>query len=108
MAVKEDLRSPLEAIHQAELEIERRLEAARERAQAIVQEALEKARSLESQAEEEGQREAGEAFIAAARAQAAQIEASGQEEAQRIRQQGQAKISLAAQRIVEIILQHHR
>lgn len=102
-----ELWPPLVAIRVREVQLRKRILAAREEAQALVREAEEKALAIRERAEEEAPQEAQSFYageIARVQAQAAKIVAPGEKEAQALRRRGRKNIEEAAQRIVEAVL----
>jgi len=102
-----ELWPPLVAIRVREVQLRKRVLAAREEAEALVREAEEKALAIREGAEEEAPEEARSFYageIAKAQAEARKIVAAGEKEAEALRTQGRKNLEEAAQRIAEAVL----
>ncbi len=99
--------SPLQAIHQKELELRRRVEEARRQVEAKIQAAREEAEHTVARADHKGRMEA-EAFyqrgIEEAKREAEAMVTAAHEEAAALRRQAAARLNDAARRIVELVL----
>jgi len=99
--------SPLQAIHQQELALRRRLEAARRQAAAQIQEAHEEAARLQAQADQEGRMAAETCYqqgIEQARREAEAIMTAAQEEAMALRHRTLPRLHEVAAHIMELVL----
>jgi vacuolar-type H+-ATPase subunit H len=99
--------SPLQAINQKELELRRRIEAARRKVEAQIQSAREEAKQTIAQADRAGQKEAGllyECGIEEARQEAETVVAAARENAVALRRQVTANLDEAAGQILQLVL----
>jgi vacuolar-type H+-ATPase subunit H len=99
--------SPLQAIHQQELALRHRLEAARRQAEAQIQEAREAAERLMAQADQEGRTAAEACYqqgIEQAHHEAEALVTTAQAEALALRQRTMARLPEVAAHIVELVL----
>lgn len=99
--------SPLQVIHQKELELKRRIEAAQERMESRLQAAREAAARTIAQAEQTGKSEAEALYkqgLESARREAEAILAAAQAEAGELRRRARLRLEEAARHIVELIL----
>lgn len=99
--------SPLQAIHQHELALRHRLEAARRQAESQIQEARAAAERLIAQADQEGRAAAEACYqqgIEQAQRQAEAIVTAAQAEAMALRQRTLARLPEVAAHIVELVL----
>ena len=102
-----DPTSPLPAIHQKETEVRRRLEAARQQAEASLQAARQEAQQIVAQAEQEGHAEAKAYFeqgLEAAQQEAEAILAAAQAEAATLHDRVATKLNEAAKQILRLVL----
>jgi vacuolar-type H+-ATPase subunit H len=99
--------SPLQAIHQKEVELRRRFEQARQKAEADLQVARDEARQLVAQADQQGRTEAKTLFeqgLAAAQQEAEAILIAAHEEAATLQQRVAASLDVATEQIVKLVL----
>ena len=99
--------SPLQAIHQQELALRRRLEAARRQAEAQIQEARAEAERLVAQADQEGRAAAAACYqqgLEQAHREAEAIVTAAQAEAMALRHRTMARLHEVAAHIVELVL----
>ncbi|MBI1880900.1 MAG: hypothetical protein HYR94_22200 [Chloroflexi bacterium] len=99
--------SPLQTIHQKEIVLQRRVEAARQQAEVGLQAAREEARRMAAQAEQEGQAEAKAFFeqgLEAAHLEAEAILIAAQAEAATLHDRVAPRLNEAAQQILKLVL----
>ena len=99
--------SPLQAIHQKELELRRRVEQAQRQAEAQMLVARQEAKKIIAQAEQQGRAEAEDIFqqgLEAARQQAQDIVAGAHQEAATLRDRATARLDKVAGQIVALVL----
>ena len=99
--------SPLQAINQKELELRRRIEEARRKAEAQIQSTREEAKQTTAQADREGQAEAKvlyERGIEEARQEAETVVTAAKEKAVALRRQVTANLDEAAGQILQLVL----
>jgi vacuolar-type H+-ATPase subunit H len=99
--------SPLQAIHQQELALRRRLEAARQQSEAQIQEARAEAERMQAQADQEGRVAAETCYqqgIEQARREAEALVTAAQEEAMALRHRTMARLNEVAAHIVKLVL----
>ncbi len=99
--------SPLQLIHQQELELRRRVDEAHEQAEAQIQAARQEAKKMIAQADREGRIEAEAIFqrgIDQAQQQAEEIVSAAQSEAATLRDQTLVRLDEVAPRIVALVL----
>ena len=99
--------SPLQAINQKELELRRRIEAARRKVEAQIQSAREEAKQTIAQADRAGQKEAGllyERGIEEARQEAETVVTAAKKKAVALRRQVTANLDEAAGQILQLVL----
>lgn len=99
--------APLQAIHQQELALRHRLEAARRQAEAQIQAARTEAEQMQAQADQEGRAAAETCYqqgLEQARREAEALMTAAQEEAIALRHRTLARLNEVAAHIVELVL----
>jgi vacuolar-type H+-ATPase subunit H len=99
--------SPLQAIHQKETELRRRLEETRQQAEASIQTARDEARKLVAQADQQGRAEAKAFFeqgLVAVQQEAVAIVNAAREEEVVLQQRVAADLDEAARQIMKLAL----